>query len=319
MRKHILLLLIILLAPGICGAVVYPVVVGWPGTGTGTDDQTASEVPVITNNFGGHLANDATSDTVQKCLDLLDDITTSASGDVTGPEGATAGNIPVLDATGKVLSDSGTKPGDFLAVETDPTVDLTKLQTLVSNDFHNLGGTETANAVSTSTGGFAGILSTADTTIQAALDTLDDHNHSNFSYSSSLSTNMSYSGTIDTLTVGESVSFGQLLFHNLVDGKWYLATGGATAAELPVEAMSLGSATDGNPVTGIRTGYVRNDAWSWTVNGTRKMLYVSTATSGAITEDPATVTAGQYTQTIGTINSATTIFFNPGIYFQKAN
>ena len=45
-----------------------------PTGGTGTDDQTATEVPVTTTAFGGHLANDATSDTVQECLDLLDDI-----------------------------------------------------------------------------------------------------------------------------------------------------------------------------------------------------------------------------------------------------
>jgi len=44
------------------------------GDGTGTDDQLASEVPVTTTAFNGHLANDSTSDTVQKCLDLLDDI-----------------------------------------------------------------------------------------------------------------------------------------------------------------------------------------------------------------------------------------------------
>ena len=138
-------------------------------------------------------------------------------------------------------------------------------------------------------------------------------------FSTALSTNLSYSGIVGAATVGESVSFGQLLYHNLVDGEWYLATGGATAAELPVEGMSLGSATDGNSVTILRMGYARNDDWAWTVDGTRKMLYASTSTSGAITEDPATVTAGQFTQTIGTINSATTIFFNPGIYFQKAN
>jgi hypothetical protein len=138
-------------------------------------------------------------------------------------------------------------------------------------------------------------------------------------FSTALSTNLSYSGIVDAATVGESVAFGQLLFHNLTDGEWYLATGGATAAELPVEAMSLGSATDGNSVTILRMGYARNDAWAWTVDGTRKMLYASTSTSGAIIENPSLVTAGQYTQTIGTINSATTIFFNPGTYFQKSN
>jgi hypothetical protein len=35
---------------------------------------TAADVSVSTTNFDGHLANDTTSNTVQKCLDLLDDI-----------------------------------------------------------------------------------------------------------------------------------------------------------------------------------------------------------------------------------------------------
>lgn len=34
-------------------------------------------------------------------------------GDVTGPEGATAGNFPILDVTGKILSDSTYAPSDF--------------------------------------------------------------------------------------------------------------------------------------------------------------------------------------------------------------
>ena len=34
-------------------------------------------------------------------------------GDVTGPEGATAGNFPILDVTGKILSDSTYAPSDL--------------------------------------------------------------------------------------------------------------------------------------------------------------------------------------------------------------
>jgi hypothetical protein len=39
--------------------------------------------------------------------------TASGSGDVTGPASAVAGNFPSLDATGKILSDSGKKSADF--------------------------------------------------------------------------------------------------------------------------------------------------------------------------------------------------------------
>lgn len=51
--------------------------------------------------------------------DLTD--TPPAGGDVTGPAGATAGNFPALDATGKILSDSGKKPADFQPVDADLT------------------------------------------------------------------------------------------------------------------------------------------------------------------------------------------------------
>ena len=45
------------------------------GDGTGTDDQTAAEVSATTTSFGGVLTNDADSNTVQKCLDKIDDHT----------------------------------------------------------------------------------------------------------------------------------------------------------------------------------------------------------------------------------------------------
>lgn len=40
-------------------------------------------------------------------------VTGTGMGDVTGPSGATAGNFPVLDASGKILSDSGVSPTSF--------------------------------------------------------------------------------------------------------------------------------------------------------------------------------------------------------------
>jgi hypothetical protein len=42
-------------------------------------------------------------------------------GDVTGPAGATAGHVAILDGTGKVLSDGGQAPADFAAADHDAT------------------------------------------------------------------------------------------------------------------------------------------------------------------------------------------------------
>jgi hypothetical protein len=40
---------------------------------------------------------------------------TAGAGDVVGPASAVAGNLAALDATGKILADSGSKPADFAA------------------------------------------------------------------------------------------------------------------------------------------------------------------------------------------------------------
>lgn len=44
---------------------------------------------------------------------VIDDAALPPRGNVYGPAGATAGNLAALDATGKVISDSGSKPADF--------------------------------------------------------------------------------------------------------------------------------------------------------------------------------------------------------------
>lgn len=63
------------------------------------------------NMPAGNVSGLATVATTGSYNDLTDK--PAAGGDVTGPAGATAGNFPALDATGKVLSDSGSKPSDF--------------------------------------------------------------------------------------------------------------------------------------------------------------------------------------------------------------
>jgi len=85
----------------------------------------------------------------------VDDNAGTGDGDVVGPASATDGNLAVFDlTTGKLIKDGGAPFawdydfGDlinvpaYLLAEADPTVDLTKLQSLVTNDFHNLGGTD---------------------------------------------------------------------------------------------------------------------------------------------------------------------------------
>lgn len=283
------------------------------------DDQTAAEVSYA-NTTSGMTATDtqAAIDEIEGRVDAND---------------AKVSNVPTAISI-------GTKTATTLAITSDGGADDVVLPEADTDNAGLLGADKWDEIVANSAARHAdesdasttvkGIIEIADDTeALAGIDTgkamtpagvkiYGDANYTPTSYNSTLATNASYSGKTDTVTVGENVSFGQLLYHNLTDNEWYLATGGATAAELPAEVLSLGAATDGNTLTVLRMGYVRYDSWAWTVDGSRKMLYASTSTSGTIIENPASVTAGQYTQIIGTINSATTIFFNPGIYFQTA-
>lgn len=68
-----------------------------------------TDVPAAYTGDGGKLVK------VKADESGLEFVAPSAgSGDVTGPAGATSGNIPTFaDATGKVLADSGSSPADF--------------------------------------------------------------------------------------------------------------------------------------------------------------------------------------------------------------
>lgn len=164
----------------------------------GTDDQTAAEVTVSTDEFDGLLdANDAT---VQMALETLDDHrhtsdTVSlnaaeisvATGNFGGGEILGGGANTDVQAALESISSSSLilpYPGD---------IDAGKIMKVVENesgqkswqvaDDDNTGsggsGTDDQNAgeVTTDTTDFGGLLSATDDSVQDALDTLDDHSH----------------------------------------------------------------------------------------------------------------------------------------------
>jgi len=77
-----------------------------------TGARTTQTVTVMMGPAGPGATPEAISALVE---DYLVAHPPTGSGDVTGPASAIAGNLPVLDVTGKVLSDSGYAPGDFAA------------------------------------------------------------------------------------------------------------------------------------------------------------------------------------------------------------
>jgi hypothetical protein len=120
-----------------------------------------------------------------------------------------------------------------------------------------------------------------------------------------LSTNLSYSGLIETSAVGENVVFGDVLYLKFSDGKWWKAKADAYATT-PAQRMALASISANASGTLLIQGNVRNDAWNLTAN----KVYLSAATAGAITTT-APSTAGNQIQTLGTAKNADVLYFNP--------
>ena len=114
----------------------------------GTDDQTAAEVPVTASGFSGNLG--ATDTDVQTALETIDGFTVGGgAADGVVQAGTYASGSIVLDRT----------------IGADVTI--TGIPQPGTDD-------QTATEVSTSTTNFGNNLGTGDTTVQAALDTLDD-------------------------------------------------------------------------------------------------------------------------------------------------
>ena len=114
----------------------------------GTDDQTAAEVPVTASGFSGNLG--ATDTNVQTALETIDGFTVGGgAADGVVQAGTYASGSIVLDRT----------------IGADVTI--TGIPQPGTDD-------QTATEVSTSTTNFGNNLGTGDTTVQAALDTLDD-------------------------------------------------------------------------------------------------------------------------------------------------
>src|SRR4030042_3315258 len=76
-------------------------------------------------------------------------------GDVIGPAGATAGNLAALDATGKILSDSGAKPADFHTIATTAALATGMVKNTTGTGAKSIGGDGT-DYLSPATGAPAG-------------------------------------------------------------------------------------------------------------------------------------------------------------------
>jgi len=128
---------------------------------------------------------------------------------------------------------------------------------------------------------------------------------STMSLTTALSANNSYTGTIDTVTVGEAVAFGDVLYLKFSDGKYWKAKADAyTTTPAVVMAMASISANAAGIV--LLNGYVRYDSWSFAAAN----IWLSASTAGAITSTQPSTTGNQI-QKIGIALSSTKLIFNP--------
>jgi hypothetical protein len=146
---------------------------------------------------------------------------------------------------------------------------------------------------------------TGNTTINTVGNIVNGIWNSNIDQSSTLPTNLSYIGIFETGIVGESVSFGDVLYLKFSDGKWWKAKAD-TYSTTPAARIALGSASANNSCNLLIEGNIRFDSWNFAEN----KVYLSATTSGAITTTQPNVSGNQI-QVIGIAKTATTMYFRP--------
>lgn len=112
------------------------------------------------------------------------------------------------------------------------------------------------------------------------------------------------SGLIASMTVGESVVFGDVLYMKS-DGKLWKSDASADTT-MPVMAMAIASISADAAGQVLLQGFVRDDTYAMTVGG---VVFAST-TAGAVTQTAPSST-GDQVQAIGVATHADRILFNP--------
>ncbi len=103
-------------------------------------------------------------------------------------------------------------------------------------------------------------------------------------HTGALSTDDTYEGTvIEDVNAGEVITQWDLVYYDSTDSEWKQADANVSA-EFPAWGFAVDAGTDGNPLTVLIEGIIRNDGWNtnhanWTPN---TLLYLS-ETAGGLT------------------------------------
>ena len=130
-----------------------------------------------------------------------------------------------------------------------------------------------------------------------------DLNDKNIDYSAALGSDSTWVGDIETITVGEDVDFGQVLYRKFSDGKWWLADQD-TYIETPAVRMALEDADADASCLVLIKGQVRDDTWDFDT----ERIYLGSG--GAATKTVPSGT-GTFVQLLGTAITADKLDFNP--------
>jgi len=153
-----------------------------------------------------------------------------------------------------------------------------------------------------------GASGTADQTYVCIKDANDTYawiniDNLNISLDSSPNKDKTGNGTITTETV-DTNSVGVASALVLASDGHYDEVDASASSTMPCSALALETGTGSKTI--LHQGFIRNDAWSWTVGG---VIYVS-ETTGTLTQTAPT-TSSAVVQVVGIAKTADIIYFNP--------
>ena len=126
-------------------------------------------------------------------------------------------------------------------------------------------------------------------------------------FDSTLATDHTYSGFTLTLTAGENVVFGNVVYMDWTAKEVMLADADAVGTT-PAIGIALETKGNGEACLVLILGYIRDDTWDFTATE----VYLTDGTAGGVLS-AAPADAGDQVQRIGFAFHADKMFFNPSI------
>lgn len=125
----------------------------------------------------------------------------------------------------------------------------------------------------------------------------------------SLATDDTASGIIVSMTAGETLAFGNVVYIKSSDGRCYKADATGNSSKYPVMGIAIASISTGVAGDILLHGTARRNVsdWNWAVGG---VIYLS-KTAGAMIQSYADYTTDDVIQVLGIATNATRIYFNP--------